>query len=65
MNGGISAGQGSHFVNAHYVVGEPEVGDNMLRAMLRRQTSVGFQNGVRDKAGEGLDWTAWDGKPCG
>ena len=65
MNGGISAGQGSHFVNAHYVVGEQELGDRMLKAMLGRQASIGFQNGVRDKAGEGLDWTTWDGKPCG
>ena len=65
MNGGISAGQGSHFVNAHYVVGEHEHGEKMLHAMLERQASIGFHNGIRDKAGEGLDWTTWDGKPCG
>ena len=64
-NGGISAGQGSHFVNAHYAVGEDQHGDDMLRAMLGRQATIGFQNGVRNKGGQGIDWTTWTGEPCG
>ena len=37
MNGGITAGQVLHFLAAHYVVGEPERADRVLRAMLERQ----------------------------
>lgn len=65
MNGGITAGQILHFLAAHYVIGEPERGDRALRAMLGRQAHGGFQDGVRNKAGEGIDWTTWVGKPCG
>ena len=65
MNGGILAGQGLHFIAAHYVVGEPEEADRMLRAMLTRQARGEFHNGVRDAAMQGIDWTTWDGKPCG
>jgi hypothetical protein len=65
MNGGISAGHTLHFIMAHHIVGEPERGERLLLAMLERQAKVGFHNGVRDKAGEGIDWTTWDGKPGG
>jgi hypothetical protein len=65
MNGGITAGQDLHFLAAHYVVGEPEKAEMVLHAMLGRQARGEFQNGVRDKDGEGIDWTTWDGKPCG
>lgn len=65
MNGGITAGQGLHFLAAHYVVGEPEKADRVLKAMLGRQAKGGFQDGVRDKYPEGIDWTTWDGKGCG
>jgi hypothetical protein len=65
MNGGISAGQGTHFIAAHYVVGEREEGDRLLREMLKHQAAAGFHNGVRDLAMQGIDWTTWDGKPCG
>lgn len=65
MNGGISAGQGTHFIAAHYIVGEQEEGDRFLKAMLTRQAGPGFHNGVRDAAMQGGDWTTWDGKPCG
>ena len=65
MNGGISAGQGSHFVNAHFVVGEQDEGDKMLLAMLGREAEGGFQNGVRNQGGKGADWTTWQGEPCG
>jgi hypothetical protein len=30
-----------------------------------RQGRGEFQNGVRDAAGQGIDWTTWDGKPSG
>lgn len=65
MNGGITAGHVLHFLAAHYVVGDPEPADAILRAMLERQARGGFQNGVRDTAMQGIDWTTWDGKPCG
>jgi len=65
MNGGISAGHSLHFIMAHHIVGEPEKGEGLLRAMLDRQATVGFHNGVRDRAGEAIDWTTWDGKPGG
>lgn len=65
MNGGITAGQVLHFIAAHYAVGEYEQGDFYLQAMLERQSQGGFQNGVRDKGGQGIDWTTWDGKPSG
>lgn len=65
MNGGISVGQALHFLAAHYVAGEPQEADRMLRAMLTRQARGEFQNGVRNVAMQGIDWTTWDGKPCG
>jgi hypothetical protein len=65
MNGGISAGHTLHFIMAHHAVGEPQKGEQLLQAMLGRQTKVGFHNGVRDKGGEGMDWTTWDGRPGG
>jgi len=65
MNGGITAGHVLHFLAAHYVLGENERADTVLRAMLARQMSGGFQNGVRDASMEGIDWTTWDGHPSG
>jgi hypothetical protein len=64
-NGGITAGQTIHFLAAHYVVGVPNRADTVLRAMIHRQNSVGFQNGVRDNFPLGMDWTTWDGSSCG
>jgi hypothetical protein len=64
-NGGITAGQILHFLAAHYVVGEPQQADTVLRAMLTRQQRGGFQNGVQNSAYKGIDWTTWDGRPCG
>ena len=65
MNGGITAGQVLHFIDAHYAVGAPARGDQLLRAMLGRQQQGGFQNGVTDSGRQGIDWTNWDGKPTG
>ena len=65
MNGGISAGHTLHFIMAYHIVGEPEKGDEILRAMLNRQAKVGFQNGVQNKGNEGIDWTNWAGAPKG
>ena len=65
QNGGITAGQVLHFLAAHYVVGQPEKADAMLRAMLQRQAKGLFQNGVRDAGGQGIDWTDWHGNPTG
>ncbi|HZZ40666.1 MAG TPA: hypothetical protein VFE06_16145 [Acidobacteriaceae bacterium] len=64
MNGGISAGHSLPFILAHYAVGEQQEGDEILQAMLDRQNTVGFQNGVRNSAG-GVGWTTWNGTPCG
>jgi len=65
MNGGITAGQALHFLMAHYVLGENDRADKVLRAMLERQQRGEFQNGVRDAGGQGIDWTDWEGKPTG
>ena len=65
QNGGITAGQVLHFLAAHYVVGQPEKADKVLRAMLQRQAQGEFQNGVRDAGGQGIDWTDWQGNPTG
>jgi hypothetical protein len=65
MNGGITAGQVLHFLAAHYVVGRPEKADALLKAMLERQAAGKFQNGVRDAAQQGIDWTDWQGNATG
>ena len=65
MNGGITAAQTLHFLAAHYVAGMPEKADAMLKAMLARQKLGKFQNGVRDAANQGLDWTTWEGRAGG
>ncbi len=65
QNGGITAGQVLHFMAAHYVVGQPEKADMVLRAMLERQAQGKFQNGVCDAGGQGIDWTDWNGKASG
>lgn len=65
MNGGITAGQVLHFLAAHYVVGEGDEADKILRAMLGRQAQGGFQNGAVNAYPKGIDWTTWDGKPAG
>jgi hypothetical protein len=64
-NGGISAGHSLHFLVASYLVGEGEKADNALRAILGRQQAGGFQNGEQNAGYKGIDWTTWDGKPCG
>lgn len=64
-NGGITASHVGHFLAAHYVVGTPERADGLLSAMVERQTITGFQNGVRNQFPAGIDWTTWDGRPCG
>lgn len=64
-NGGITAGHVLHFLAAHYVVGEPERGDKVLKAMVGRLGSVGFEDGVQNQYPDGIDWTTWDGSPCG
>jgi len=64
-NGGITGGQILHFLAAHYRVGHGEKADRVLHAMLGRQQGGGFQNGVQNAGNRGIDWTTWDGKPCG
>jgi hypothetical protein len=64
-NGGISAGIGAHFLIACYRTGRAEQADRVLRAMLERQQLGLFQNGITNLYPKGLDWTTWDGKPCG
>ena len=65
QNGGISAGQGGHFLIANYVLGQSDKADEVLRAMLGRQQTGGFQNGAVNQNPQGLEWMTWDGKPCG
>ncbi len=67
LNGGCVVSDTYHFLAAHYVVGEPEKADRILRAMLDRQhkgawpNGGGFQNGI----GGGAEFMTWEGKPCG
>jgi hypothetical protein len=65
QNGGVSAGCTLHFLIANYLLGYQEKADNLLRAMLGRQQSGAFQNGVQDVLPRGGEWVTWDGKPCG
>jgi len=65
QNGAANALVGAHFMAAHYVVGQAEEADQILKAMLRRQAQGKFHNGVTDKAHYGGEWTTWDGQPCG
>jgi len=64
-NGGIHAGHALHFLAAHYIVGEPEIADQILRVMLARQQLGLFQNGVWGQSPRGAEWQTWDGKPSG
>ncbi len=64
-NGGITGAQTLPFLMASYVVGRDGPADQVLRQMLARQQGGGFQNGEQNAAGKGIDWTTWDGKPCG
>jgi len=59
------AGLTLHFLAAHYVLGQTQNAEMILRAMLDRQTKIGFQNGVTNRFYDGLEWTTWDGKPTG
>jgi len=65
QNGGISAGHTLHFLVANYLLGQGEKADQLLRAMLNHQQGDGFQNGVQNVMDKGIDWTTWDGQPCG
>ncbi|MBN2212092.1 MAG: hypothetical protein JW709_11910 [Sedimentisphaerales bacterium] len=65
MNSGITAGQVLHFLAAHYVVGDGDKADVILRSMLERQQQGKFQNGVTDDFPRGIDWTDWNGNPTG
>lgn len=66
QNGAVFAGHTTEFLAAHYVVGETEIADRILQAMLERQTVEGtFQNGIQDKYPQALDFMTWDGKPAG
>jgi hypothetical protein len=65
QNGGIHSGQALHFLAAHYVVGQPEQADQVLRAMLQRQAAGKFQNGVCNVGGQGAEWADWQGQPSG
>ncbi len=65
QNGGITPGHVLHFLMAHYLTGQNERADRILAAMLERQFRGEFHNGVIDAAEKGMEWTTWDGKPCG
>ena len=42
-----------------------EKADFLLNEMLKRQAEGKFHNGVTDAAGQGIDWTDWQGNPTG
>ncbi len=64
-NGGITGAQTLPFLMANYVVNRDKPADMVLRRMLARQQNGGFQSGVQNIADKGIDWSTWDGKPCG
>jgi hypothetical protein len=64
-NGGITGAQTLPFLLANYVVGQGAAADKVLRRMLERQQRGGFQNGEQNAAEKGIDWTTWNGEPCG
>lgn len=61
LNGGCCVSDTMEFVVANYMVGERDRADLILRAMLQRQQSGGFQNGF----GNGGEFLTWEGMPCG
>lgn len=71
LNGGLGPGRTLEFLVAHYLLGEAEHADAMLRPILRHQSEGaypnggGFQNGVVNHYPNGGDFTDWEGKPCG
>ena len=71
LNGGIFAGGAILFMAPHYMLGENEYADTILRAMLRRQTEGafpnggGFQNGIINLYPEGAEVVDWEGNPNG
>jgi hypothetical protein len=64
-NGGITGAQTLPFLMANYVVDREAAADKVLMQMLARQQGGGFQSGVQNVADKGIDWSTWDGKPCG
>ena len=67
LNGGCLVSDTIHFLVAHYVVGEGEKADRILRAMVERQRRGAFPNGggFQNGCGGGAEFMTWEGKPCG
>ena len=71
LNGGCLVCSTIHFLAAHYVLGENDKADRILRAMLQRQArgvfpnGGGFQNGIVNRDPFGAEFFNWDGKTCG
>jgi hypothetical protein len=65
MNGAINASPATHFLAAHYVAGDPDPADLILRKMLEHLHAGKFQHGVTDAAPNGIDWADWNGNPTG
>jgi hypothetical protein len=71
LNGGIIVFGTLDFLQAHYMLGEDEHADAIIRAMLRRQNEGaypnggGFQNGIVNHYPKGAEVTNWQGKTCG
>jgi hypothetical protein len=67
LNGGCVVSDTIHFLAAHYVVGERDKADRILRAMLERQSRSVFPNGgaFQNGYGGGAEFMTWEGKPCG
>ncbi len=61
LNGGCVVSDTIEFLTASYIVGDNGRADQILRAMLKRQQSGRFQNGI----GNGGEFMTWSGEPCG
>jgi hypothetical protein len=67
MNCGLSPGFTSHFLTAHYVVGDAAPADKILSAMLGAASEGRIMQYGAQIAGEklGTEFLTWDGKPAG
>ena len=71
LNGGCLVMDQIHWLNAHFRLGQGEVAQAQLAAMVARQgkpvfpNGGSFQNGIVNRPGEGAEFFEWEGKTSG
>lgn len=71
LNGGCMVSDAVYFITAMHIVGDGDIGDQVLRAMLERQhkgvfpNGGGFQNGVVNHYPCGAEFYTWEGETTG